>query len=108
MSRGFSSSFLSLLLALTLAVVVSATPVVQVRENFIRLPLAKKFNLTGTHTLLARDQARVQLLNARAKARLTGTPLSSDAVISVPVDNQAVSYIATVRVPMQTGPRRVY
>ncbi|RDX41559.1 aspartic peptidase A1 [Lentinus brumalis] len=98
MSRGFSSSFISLLLALTLAVAVSATPVVQVRENFVRLPLAKKFNLTGTHTLLARDQARVQLLNARAKARLTGTPLSSDAVISVPVDNQAVSYIATVSV----------
>lgn len=98
MSRGFSSSFFSLLLALTLALAVSATPVVQVRDNLIRLPIAKKFNLTGTHTLLARDQARVKHLNALAKSRIAGTSLSSDAVISVPVDNQAVSYIATVRV----------
>ncbi|RPD58932.1 aspartic peptidase A1 [Lentinus tigrinus ALCF2SS1-6] len=98
MSRGFSSTFLSLLLALSLALAVTATPIVQVRDNFVRLPLAKKFNLTGTHTLLARDQARVKHLNALAKARLAGTPLSSDAVIGVPVDNQAVSYIATVGV----------
>ncbi len=96
MSRGLSSSFFPLLLALTLAVVASATPVVQVRDNFVRLPIAKKFNLTGSSTVLARDQLRVKRLLSKANARLSGEQLSSDAVISVPADNQAVSYIASV------------
>ncbi|KAI0793759.1 aspartic peptidase A1 [Fomes fomentarius] len=98
MSCGLSSSFFPLLLALTLAVVASATPVVQVRDNFVRLPIAKKFNLTGSSTVLARDQLRVKRLLNKANARLSGNPLSSDAVISVPADNQAVSYIASVGV----------
>ena len=92
MSRGLSS----LLLALTLAVVVGATPVVQVRHNFIRLPMAKKFNLTGTSTLLAADRLRVKNLHTQAKARLSPQSLPADAVISAPLDNRAVSYIAQV------------
>ncbi|TBU30450.1 aspartic peptidase A1 [Dichomitus squalens] len=60
--------------------------------------MAKRFNLTGSGTLLARDQARVKNLRARANARLSGTPLSSDAVISVPADNQAVDYVINVEV----------
>lgn len=102
MSRGFSSAFVSLLLALTLAIVVSATPVVQVRDNLVRLPIAKKFNFTGSSNVLARDQARVKLLHAQARAKLSGTPLSSDAIVNVPVDNQVVSYIASVSEPCQT------
>ncbi|KAI0357861.1 acid protease [Trametes cingulata] len=99
MSRGSSSSFFSLLLlALTLAVTASATPVVQVRDNLVRLPIAKRFNLTGSGKLLARDQARVRNLRARANAKLSGVPLTSDAVVSVPADNQVVDYVVNVGV----------
>ena len=87
----------SLLLAVTLAVTAHASPVVQVRDNLIRIPMAKRFNLTGSGTLLARDQARVKNLVARANAHLSGSQLSPDAVISVPADNQAVDYVINVR-----------
>ncbi|KAI0643937.1 acid protease [Trametes meyenii] len=97
MSRGSSSAFFSLLL-LALALTAHATPVVQMRDSFVRLQTAKRFNLTGSGKLLARDQARVHNLRARANAKLTGTPLTADAVISVPVDNQAVDYVANVNV----------
>ncbi|KAI0363403.1 acid protease [Pilatotrama ljubarskyi] len=99
MSRGSSSSFFSLLLlVVTLAVTASATPVVQVRDNLVRLPVAKRFNLTGSGKLLARDQARVRNLRARANAKLSGVPLTSDAVVSVPADNQVVDYVVNVGV----------
>ncbi|KAI0672483.1 acid protease [Trametes maxima] len=97
MSRGSSSAFFSLLL-LALALTAHATPVVQMRDSLVRLQTAKRFNLTGTGNLLARDQARVHNLRARANAKLTGVPLTADAVISVPVDNQAVDYVANVGV----------
>ncbi|KAI1788141.1 aspartic peptidase A1 [Ganoderma leucocontextum] len=95
MSRGF---FSLLLLAVTLAVTAHAAPVVQVRDNLIRIPMAKRFNLTGSGTLLARDQARARNLVARANAHLSGSSLSSDAVIGVPADNQAVDYVINVAV----------
>ncbi|PIL25289.1 transporter [Ganoderma sinense ZZ0214-1] len=95
MSRGL---FSLLLLAVTLAVTAHASPVVQVRDNLIRIPMAKRFNLTGSGTLLARDQVRARNLVARANAHLSGTPLSSDAVISVSADNQAVDYVINVGV----------
>ena len=94
MSRGL---FSLLLLAVTLAVTAHATPLVQVRDNLIRIPMAKRFNLTGSGTLLARDQARARNLVARANAHLSNTPLSPDAVIGVSADNQAVDYVITVR-----------
>ena len=93
MSRGV---FSLVLFALTFAVTANATPVVQVRDNLVRVPMAKRFNLTGSGTLLARDQARVKNLLARANAHLSGTALSSDAVISVPAENQAVDYVINV------------
>ncbi|KAI0741299.1 acid protease [Daedaleopsis nitida] len=99
MSRGCSSSFLSLLVTYDIfSIIVGATPVVQVRDNLIRLPVVKKFNFTGSSTILARDQARVKLLHANAKARLSGVPLSKDVVIGAPADNQVSSYIVSVGV----------
>ncbi|OJT11874.1 Polyporopepsin [Trametes pubescens] len=99
MSRGFSSSFFSLLLlALSVAVTAGATPVVQVRDNLVRLPFAKRLNFTGSGKLIERDQARVRNLRARANAKLSGLTLTNDAVISVPVDNQVVDYVANVQV----------
>ncbi|OSD00664.1 acid protease [Trametes coccinea BRFM310] len=99
MSRGFSNSFFSLLLlAITLAVTASATPVVQVRDSLVRLSTAKRFNLTGSGTLLARDQARVRNLRARAAAKIAGVEFVEDADGSVPADNQAVDYVVNVGV----------
>ncbi|KAH9885224.1 acid protease [Cubamyces lactineus] len=100
MSRGSSASFFSLLLlVLTLAVTAHATPVVQVRDNLVRLPMAKRFNLTGSGNLIARDQARLRNLRARANAKLTGVPFDVDAAVgNVPADNQAVDYVVNVGV----------
>ena len=91
------SLFTVLLVAVTLAVTTHATPIVQVRDNLIRIPMAKRFNLTGSGSLLARDQARAKTLVARANAHLSGIPLTPEAVIGVPADNQAVDYVINVR-----------
>ncbi|EIW58919.1 uncharacterized protein TRAVEDRAFT_20773 [Trametes versicolor FP-101664 SS1] len=84
MSRGFSSCFSLLLLALSVAVTAGATPVVQARGNLLKL--------------IERDQARVRNLRARANAKLNGLTLTDDAVVSVPVDNRVVDYVADVAV----------
>ncbi|KAI0822360.1 acid protease [Trametes gibbosa] len=75
-----------------------ATPVVQVRDNLVRLSFAKRFNLTGSGKLLARDQARVRNLRARASAKLSGLALTADTVVSIPADNQVVDYVVNVGV----------
>ncbi|OBZ79192.1 Polyporopepsin [Grifola frondosa] len=94
MARGSSS----LLLVLTLAVAAGATPVVQVRDNLVRMQVAKRCNFTGSGTLLARDQARAQNMRAQTQAKQSGMPLNTDAVISIPADNQAVDYVVNVGV----------
>ena len=91
-----SRSFLSLLLVAFAVASTQANPVVQVRDNLVRLPIAKRINATGSGNLLARDQARVKNLRARANAKLTGIPLSEDAVIGVSADNQVVDYVVNV------------
>ncbi|KAI8972455.1 acid protease [Trametes punicea] len=97
MSRGFSNPFLSLLLlVLTLSVTASATPVVQVRENLVHFPLAKRVNLTGSGKLVERDQRRVRNLRARANSKLTGVSFVTDADGSVAAENQAIDYVVNV------------
>ena len=86
----------SLLTTLVLALTVSSTPVV-VRENFVRLPFAKQVNITGAAHVLKVDQARAAALRAHGEARAAGR-LAKDAVISVGVQNQAVTYAASVGV----------
>lgn len=104
----FSAS--SLLYAVLLALAVSANPIV-VRDNLIRLPFAKQFNVTaGTAgNLLKADQARAAALKAHGSAKSAGT-LAKDAVVSFTVQNQAVTYVASVGVgsPATTcKPRKV-
>ncbi|KAI9068654.1 aspartic peptidase A1 [Trametes sanguinea] len=60
--------------------------------------MAKRFNLTGTKTLLSHDQARARSLRARATSTKVGTDFVEDANGNVPVDNQVVSYVASVGV----------
>lgn len=86
----------SLLSTLLLALVVSANPIV-VRDNLIRVPFAKKVNVTTEGHILKNDQARAAALRAHAIGRASGE-LTKDAVISIPVQNQAVTYVASVGV----------
>ncbi|KAJ8475028.1 hypothetical protein ONZ45_g15748 [Pleurotus djamor] len=89
----------SLLTTVLLAISASATPLVTIRDTPITLPLARKTNFTSSTNLVIRDQARAQALRARAEAKASGTlSLHNDAVINEPVDNQAVTYLASVNV----------
>ena len=90
----FSAS--SLLSTLLLALAVSANPVV-VRDNLIRLPFAKQVNVTSGEQIVKQDQARAAQLRTIGQARASGQ-FSNDAVISVGVQNQAVTYVASVGV----------
>ncbi len=86
----------SILSTVLLALVVSANPIT-VRDNLVRLPFAKKLNLTPGNGLLKGDQARAAALRAHGEAKAAGT-LAKDAVISIGVQNQAVTYVASVGV----------
>jgi hypothetical protein len=83
----------TLLTTLLLALSVAANPVL-VNRSPVTLPLSRRVNLTSVHNLLRHDQARAKALKARAAAKATG--LHTLAVINEPVDNQAVTYIASV------------
>ncbi|KAG6868337.1 hypothetical protein C0993_004828 [Termitomyces sp. T159_Od127] len=88
----------SLLSTLLLVLTVSANPIV-VRESQVKLPLARRLNVTSVHNLLRHDVARAKFLRARAEAKLSGAfDFDTRAVINEQVDNQAVTYIASVGV----------
>ena len=99
-----------------LAISISANPVV-VRDNLIRLPFAKKINATNVVDVLRIDQARAAALRAHGSAKAgrrlrnaaksalhsslasgSAGKLTKDAVTSFTVQNQAVTYVATVGV----------
>ncbi|KAI0730931.1 acid protease [Earliella scabrosa] len=100
MPRRSITSLLAFLLTVTHVVTtVSATPVVQVNDNLVRLPVARQLNFTGANTILASDQARARHLRARADGQLDGATLPTvNALTSIPATNQAVTYTTTVSV----------
>ncbi|KAJ8468406.1 hypothetical protein ONZ51_g9666 [Trametes cubensis] len=69
-------------------------------DNPITLPVAKRFNFTGSTKILQHDQARARHLLTQGAARLgTGTLLSpSPAGSDIPAENQLVQYVASVRI----------
>ncbi|KAJ7897160.1 aspartic peptidase A1, partial [Mycena olivaceomarginata] len=75
-----------------LALRVAAGPVL-VDDNVITLPISRRFNFTGTGTVVQNDIARIKAVKSRTAAKK-----GARAVISEPVDNQVVTYIATVGV----------
>ena len=79
-------SFVALL---TLALTVAASPVI-VDEAPVTLKFAKHINTTGTLNLLKHDQARAKFLKNRSNSKFT------ELASSIPVTNEAVSYIASV------------
>ncbi|GBE81416.1 Polyporopepsin [Sparassis crispa] len=87
-------AFGSLLSTLVLALAVAASPVAIPPNSFVSLPLARRFNATGTVNLLQRDQARAAALKANGRARL------QDRSGSVAATNDAITY--TVQVDIGT------
>lgn len=89
-----------LLAAISIALAVSAKPIVTVRENLVHVPLSKHVNVTSGHALLASDRARAQKLHAtsRANTRTTEGRVNAAELGNVGVENQAVVYTASVDV----------
>ncbi|KAJ7751197.1 aspartic peptidase domain-containing protein [Mycena maculata] len=79
---------LTLLPAILLALCVAAGPVLD--DSFVSLPISRRFNFTGSATVVQKDLARIQAIQSRKSG------VSARAVISEPVSNQVVSYIAAV------------
>ncbi|TFK35979.1 aspartic protease [Crucibulum laeve] len=88
----FPTAFLT---SLVLALTVAANPVLIPRSS-VTLPLSRRVNVTSIHNLVRHDVTRAKALKARGLAKANG--FSIDAVINEQVDNQAVTYIASVGV----------
>ncbi|KAG6837329.1 hypothetical protein H0H93_011424 [Arthromyces matolae] len=74
---------------------------VTVRHSPVKLPLARRVNLTSVHNLIRHDLARIKYLHTSADAFEKNRRIEFDATASVideSIDNQAVSYIASVGV----------
>lgn len=85
----FSTVLFSLLLVFAKPAIVDESP--------ISVPIKKHVNLTGTRTLLERDQSRNIYLRARAWAHVNESSLINDAVVNDPATNRAgFGYTATV------------
>ncbi|KAJ7051990.1 aspartic peptidase A1 [Mycena amicta] len=80
--------------AVFLAFRVAAGPVL-VQDSFISLPISRRFNFTGSATIVQADLARVHTIKSRKSAKISA---QARAVVSEPVSNQVVSYIASVGV----------
>ncbi|KIK03670.1 hypothetical protein K443DRAFT_94720 [Laccaria amethystina LaAM-08-1] len=89
----------TLLTTLFLALAVAANPIL-INQSPISLPLSRRLNLTSIDNLLKHDQARAKAL----KAAGTGGVFQSAAVVSEPIENQAVTYVASVGVRLVAPP----
>ncbi|KAF8895841.1 aspartic protease [Gymnopilus junonius] len=84
----------TLLTTLLLALSVAANPVLVDRAP-VTVSFSRRVNATSVQHLVKHDQARARYLKQKGTAKAAGLEA---AVISSPVDNQAVSYIASVGV----------
>ncbi|KAH9893314.1 aspartic peptidase A1 [Cubamyces lactineus] len=93
-------SFAALLLVLShvTSIAVQATPMTAVLDSMVTLPIAKRFNFTGSSKMLQRDQARARSLRERAMAQATGAPPPSSEVGNISIHNQLVTYTAFVNI----------
>ena len=87
----FAPSLLSTLL-LAFAV-VSATPIATIDKSLITLPVSRRVNVTSLRGLYQHDLKRAHALKACGKASSEGAEL-----VGTPATNQAVNYIAEVKV----------
>lgn len=95
----FTEMFAQLLVTFALAILSAASPLV-VRNSPITLPLTRRMNLTGTKTILERDQIRAKGLRAGKSAKIpsSGTEEAAAAAstFAVPATNQITTYTAEV------------
>ncbi|PPQ79426.1 hypothetical protein CVT25_002696 [Psilocybe cyanescens] len=87
----------TLLTTLLLALSVAANPVL-VNRSPVTLPISRRTNFTSVHNLLRHDQNRAKFLKAKGAAKAAGISFQQDAVINEQVDNQVVTYVASVGV----------
>ena len=91
--------FTQLTVTVYLAVLAVASPLV-VRKSPITIPLARRFNVTGSAKVLELDQARAKSFKSGVRTTHTHAhtgKTSSAATVPVPVTNGAVTYTAAVR-----------
>ena len=84
----------SLTVALTLALYCAASAVV-VKDNLIRIPVAKKISLSGGSKLIELDQARARSFKSKTRVS-TGSANARAAAVNVPVTNDVTGYLANV------------
>lgn len=78
------------------ALAVSASPVVVRDESIISLPVARRFNFTGSATVLERDQARAHFLQNRATSQDSSSAFGT--LFSEPATNALVDYTVSVSI----------
>jgi len=85
--------------------VAFANPIVEIRDNRITLPIARKINSAGAKDFLKNEQARAAHLAAVGReraaaraARAKGEKVKRSAVGSIAVTNTVVQYLANVGV----------
>ena len=85
---------INLLTTLLLALSVVANPLL-VKRSPVTLPISRRVNITSVNSLLKHDQVRAQTLLAGALTTVENLLHEADAV-SEQLENQAVSYVASV------------
>ncbi|KAI0342244.1 acid protease [Trametopsis cervina] len=89
--------FAPLLATLTLALLCTSSPVL-IRENPVKLTLARHFNFTGSAKIIEADQARARALKTRTHVPPAQFGAAANAASSGPLTNTAVTYTAEVLV----------
>lgn len=87
----------SLLTTLVLALTVAANPTLLPRSP-VSLPLSRHVNATRMVNLVKHDVARAAALRARGLARASGQFNVDASTVNEPVEDQAVTYVATIGV----------
>lgn len=84
------------LIVISLALIASASPV-SIRSSPVKIPLARRFNATGTKTIIEHDQARAKFFKSGGPSK-ANVRAASSASAPVPVTNGAVTYTAEVNI----------
>ena len=75
--------------------VVSHALVIRQQQSPVTIPFARRMNFTGAANIVDQDRARSKALREKAYQNIVSAQEAS--IFDVPAENQAVSYIASVR-----------
>ena len=86
--------FASLMTTVLLALAVAAEPIM-IKKSLVTLPFSRRINVnSNTRNILQHDQLRAKALKAKGEGKAAGVIRQ----ISTQVENEAVSYIASIGV----------